>query len=116
MNSYFNEKSIQVKHTGSMSSFGIELSSRYGKAWEIVEILNFTIEVAQKDLQTYVESIFYDSNANLCTFEFSKDLEQYSDEAVSIQDCAKKTIAQFEMFGHVGLGVTLENIAGRRVL
>mgnify|MGYP001394145876 CR=1 FL=1 len=107
INPYFEEKSFQVEIDGRMSSFGITISSFYTKAWEIVEMLNFTIAVARLDLHKYVESVHYYSKSNVCTFVFSDDLEVYSHEAFQIQDCARQTIAQFEMFGCLDHGKTV---------
>lgn len=82
--------------------FGISIDSRYGKAHELAEMLNFTYEIAQENLEGAVRSIFYDSKADLCTFELNPDVEEHSDIAKHIFSAAEKTISQFELFGIVG--------------
>ena len=106
MEHYFGEKSHQVEY-GSMKSFGIEIDSRYSKAEEISEMLNFTTQLALQNIHLYVQSVFYDSNANLCTFIFSPELKKYSSEAQNIEKCALKTISQFDFFGSIGHGIPL---------
>ncbi len=104
---YFEEKAQQVD-VGAMKSFGIEIHSRYSKAWELAEMLNFTTELASENLHRYVQSVFYDSKANICFMEFNSNLEQGSDEAEAIKKCVKKTLIQFQFFDVIGHGEHLQ--------
>jgi len=121
--SYFKEKSSQVEIDGSMCSFGITIGSFHDKAWEIVEMLNFTIELARLELHEYVIYVEYYSKSQTCTFVFSDDLEIYNDaelgilsyEATKIKECAMKTIVQFEMFGGLDHGESTIPILSNRI-
>jgi len=109
---YFDEKIQQVEFKDGMKSFGIEIESRYEKAWEIAEMLNFTTNVAMHELHSYVESVYYDSKANICSFKLSSNLEQYSEAAEKIKLCARNTISQFEMFGYIDHGLEYKKEMG----
>ena len=94
---------------GSCIAFGISLDSRHSKAWELAEMLQFADELAKADLHNYVKSVFYDSNADLCQFEFSEEVEEFSPEEDLIKEIALRTISQFEWHGSVGHGDTMRN-------
>lgn len=73
--------------------------SRHFLDHEDKEMKNF-IEVASKrGLTSYVISLFYDSNACLCVFEFTDDIDQYDPSdpiALKLLEVATETISQFE--------------------
>jgi len=94
---------------GSCLAFGISLDSRHSKAWELAEMLLFTDELAKAGLQQYVKSVFYDSNADLCQFEFTDEVEEFSPIEDEIKEAALKTISQFEWHGSVDHGDTMRN-------
>jgi hypothetical protein len=96
---YFGEKSHEVE-VGTMKSFGITLSSRYHKASELSQMLNFTISLAKSDVHTLVESIFFDSKANFCSIELYKGMGEWEERRVDIQkvqQCANMTLEQFDI-------------------
>lgn len=99
---YFGEKGSQID--GSLTAFGIYLNSRYGKAREMAEMLNFAHRVARAGLHTLFEEIFYDSNADLCTFIFKNGKEPTGDAVEQIEAIASKTLAQYELLGDIGHG------------
>jgi hypothetical protein len=98
---FFDERTHQVQPS-EFSSFGINITSRYGQAWELVELLNFTQELAEKKLHSFIDGIFYDSKADICTFSVSKTLPKGISDA--ILKCALLHISQFEWEGIVHHG------------
>lgn len=109
MTEYFEEKSEQVS-PNSLTAFGIEISSRYGKANEIIEMINFSRLAAQGDVAHYVKSVFYDSKANICTFELVKSVKSFDPVAIPLKQAALEAIAQFDWFGSVEHGAPLDDV------
>ena len=103
MSSYFEEKSHQVI-CGPISACGINISSRYDKANEIIELIQFCQEVAKANLHKHIESIFYDSNACICCFEFKPTIYLGCEEERTLKEIALKIIRQFDWFGSVQHG------------
>ena len=103
MSSYFEEKSHQVI-CGPTSAFGINISSRYDKVHEIIELLQFCMKAAAANLHEYIESIDYDSNACLCIFQFKPTIYLGCEEEKALKVIALKTISQFDWFGSVQHG------------
>lgn len=101
--SYFDEKSHQLG-AGDCKAFGIQLVTRYAKAIEMAEMLNFARLVAQQRLHPFVEEVFYDSNACCCTFTLVPSLDPYSDAGEKIRQCALNSISQFDWNGTVHHG------------
>lgn len=97
---YFGEKAKQIS-CGSCVAFGIELSSRYNKAQEMIEMLSFALAAAKNGLHQEITSIFYDSNVCLCTFEFSHTIKSGSETERTLFRLADETISQFDWFGSV---------------
>lgn len=97
---FFEEKSHQLSVYG-MDAFSIPISSRYGRADELSEMLMFAKEVALLGLQGHVKNVFYDTPACLCVIELNDDTDWYYDEGRAIKACAEKTIAQFQWDGCV---------------
>lgn len=64
---WFFEKAEQV-NPPKLSAFGVTLSSRYGQAKELIEMLSFVQELAGKNKEQKVLAVFYDSKASLCSF------------------------------------------------
>ena len=87
-----------------LTAFGIDISSRHNKAKEIIELLQFSLEASKLNLHEYVLSIFYDSNACLCVFEFKPSLLLGSYEEQALHRIAIKTISQFDWFGSIEHG------------
>ena len=82
----------------------IVLISRHFLEWEEKELKDFEEIVYRRSLEKYVNQVFYDSNANLCCFEFSEEVEKYSPLADEFLEIALETISQFEWFGSVQHG------------
>lgn len=95
---YFEEKSVQVS-PGTLMAFGIKVWSRYGKAWELIEMLGLAQDLAEAGLHIYVREMFYDSQACICSFEFSGDIaDEVSDRILNL---ALERVDQFEFKGIV---------------
>ncbi|MGB3426132.1 MAG: hypothetical protein WBF84_12735 [Castellaniella sp.] len=97
---YFNEKDSQIS-VDSLQAFGIDLSTRYARAGEMAEMLEFAELVAEQGHHPMVTSAFYDSKAYICTFGLVEDLDPLSDTGEAIKQCAIKAISQFEWDGTV---------------
>ncbi|SOT93772.1 MULTISPECIES: hypothetical protein [Xanthomonas] len=96
--SYFEEKSEEIS-VNSMTSFGIGVITRYGKAWQMAEMLMFTSALSARGLHPLVSNVFYDSKSDCCSFEFSQEISP--DEKDGILACAEKHISQFDWDGYV---------------
>ncbi len=103
---YFGEKTHQVS-ADSLTAFGINLMTRYGKASELVEMINFAKLAAQHGLHTLVKEIFYDSQASLCTIELFDEGLWICEEGATLRECAAKSIRQFQWDGTVAHGLDL---------
>jgi hypothetical protein len=93
---FFDEKSIQVEPS-SLTAFGVDINSRYGKASELCEMLQFMQDIALNGAGHYIKSIFYDSKAALCFIEVHEDLVEQDDALTVIYDIAKKYICPFSI-------------------
>jgi len=85
--------------------FGINIWSRYDEDRELGEMLWFCKYLNKAGLTSYVDELFYDSKADLCSIKLMKldqeDIEtSYEVEAIRI--IAQLTIEQFEMNGVIG--------------
>jgi len=97
---YFDEKSHQVD-CGAIVAFGISVNSRYEKASEIIELINFAMMAVLLGVDNYIKEVFYDSKAYLCTIELEPCVQQYDIVSAEIFKAANKTISQFDWFGTV---------------
>ena len=88
----------------TLHAFDIQLCSRYSNASEMIEMLNFANKTAKAKLSHLVNAIFYDSKANICTFELSDQLKQGGVEEQALLKIAKSTISQFMWFGVIDHG------------
>lgn len=70
---YFDEKARQV-NPGKLVAFGIKIISRHSKASELIEMLSFAERAALDGVADAVQEIFYDSNAAICSFKFSREI------------------------------------------
>lgn len=98
---WFEEQVEQVS-PAVVVAFGIELLSRHGKAAELREMLAFAEAVAAKQAERYVSKVFYDSAANLCSFELAEVVQQFDPVGRVLWAAADSTIEQFEMFEVIG--------------
>jgi len=89
---YFDEKEGQIAPS-TLQAFGIEINSRYGKGYEIIEMINFAEKAAKCNICQYVKSIFYDTKANMCVFEFTQNLPTEINN--ELEQIALATIGQF---------------------
>lgn len=94
MNKWFEDKSSQIDHP-RIVSFGIEMETRYSRAMEMIEMLEFSYLAACENLNNFVSIVFYDSKADICTFVLSDHLVKYSKQDDTLLRIAKKTISQF---------------------
>lgn len=106
MADYFAEKAGQVE-PDTLIAFGITISSRYGKADELIEMLSFCQLVALANVAHYVKEVSYDSKACICSFTLVDSVVSGDPIATQIHSAAKQTIRQFELFGYVDHGADL---------
>ncbi|BCR05056.1 hypothetical protein DESUT3_21250 [Desulfuromonas versatilis] len=104
MKNWFDEKTGQVKPE-SFTAFDIAISSRYGKAYEIIEMLNFSQQISRKNMAHYVKSIFYDSKGCICNFELESTVINGGQISSQLLDIARNTISQFMWFDRVEVGL-----------
>ena len=100
MTDYFSEKATQVDPS-TLIAFGIEVDSRYGRASELIELINFAEACAQKNVAHYVKRAFYDSKACMCSFEIGSDVAEGDLVATAIFEAARQYIGQFMWFDDV---------------
>lgn len=91
---------------------GIPIASRYNNPREISEMVAFCDLLEQRGLSGHVRVVFYDSKADICTFEFSGPLRTFDGNepghlytlAHRILVVALETIYQFDWFGYAEHG------------
>ena len=91
---WFSEKGVQMQPE-SLTVFGIPISSRYGKVWEMMEMLGFAQVAASAGVAGYIASIFYDSKACLCTIELKEEARHNPDVQTAVQWCGERTLSLF---------------------
>lgn len=84
----------QVVPCGAVA-FGIQVDSRHGLAWELAELLQFAQALAERDVERYVVSALYDSNANLCEIELAPNVRVTDPVGLVIREAAAETLTQF---------------------
>lgn len=104
MPDYFAEKASQVD-PDTLTAFGITISSRYGKADEIIEMLGFCRVMAVDGVSHLVKEVFYDSKADICSITFVESVGKASEVVMLARAAAKRTIRQFEIFGYIDHGM-----------
>lgn len=93
---YFLEKAQQIEPS-SLEAFGIKLSSRYGKAHELIEMIEFAKVIANDRGSQYIKEVFYDSKASMCRIELHPAI--HANHPIG-QKAAKKSISCFELFDY----------------
>lgn len=93
----FADKGRQVV-PDTITAFGIHLSSRHGKVYEVIDMLGFATEAAKGALAHYVRAVNYDSNACVCSFELDKSVVKGSEIELELFRVAKSTIPHFYWF------------------
>ncbi|HFG2491827.1 hypothetical protein OW666_11500 [Acinetobacter baumannii] len=110
MSGMFNvHKTPEIKNEISSGEFetifNINIWSRYDDDRELGEMLWFCKYIDKAGLTSYIEELFYDSKADICSIKLIKleeeDIaESYEIEAIRV--IAQLTIDQFEINGVVG--------------
>lgn len=88
----FDDKAPQLNH-GTLVAFGMKLTSRYSKVDEMREMLHFAQLAALASAATFVQSVFYDSKADICSFELVSGLDGEAEQ--ELLRCAKASVSQF---------------------
>lgn len=91
-------------------AYGIIITSRDEHDRDIKEMLSFAEMAYQRSLAPYVRSLFYDSNSCCCYFELADEVEPYGPIANELLEIALETIGQFEWFGYLQHGKSLNDI------
>jgi hypothetical protein len=91
----FDEKGHQIS-VSTLDAFGIELTTRYNKCSEMIEMLCFAQGAAMCGGAPHIKSLFYDSKSNCCYIESHQKLDATADR--ELLEVAKQTITQFEWF------------------
>ena len=105
-NPWFKDKAHQV-FPASITAFGIHLDSRYGKANELSEMLNFAQRLALSGLEGVLERVEYDSKAATCSFDFNSGFSKDDSRAAQVLEIALKTVSNFDWFGEDMFGFAL---------
>jgi len=103
MKDWFAEKTQQL-NPSEVIAFGVTLSSRHGKVYEMMEMLKFAELIAQDKIAHCVEELSYDSKACVCTFVLAASVKKGDVVANKLFETAKKAISQFEWFGIIEHG------------
>ncbi len=106
MNDYFGEKSRQVEPS-ALTAFGIEISSRYAQAHELIELMQFAKLAASKKVAHYIKSAWYDSKSGCCTLELDPSVQKGDAVASAVYDAAIESIGYFDWFGSPEYGGAL---------
>lgn len=101
---YFEEKSQQVFYQGKLKSFGITINSRYDRAKEIIEMINFTYLLARYQIEHLVKDIYYESGSCLCTFTLCDSVQEFDESYTLIAKAASKTISQYQLYDYIDHG------------
>lgn len=83
---------------------GIEIISRRQVESQLREMVSFCELAHEKGLSHFITSMIYCSNSDCCSFEFSDEVQQYSEIANKIHQVARETIGQFDWFGSTDHG------------
>lgn len=84
--------------------FGINIWSRYDDDTELFQMLQFCKYVNKIGLTDWLDEVFYDSKASICSIKLV-DIDENSNcsyEIEAIRTMALLTIEQFELQGYVG--------------
>lgn len=94
MTSFFDEKAQQV-YPNRLDAFGISVESRHGKASELMEMMAFAQQAALAGVADTVKELWYDSNAAICSFTFSRELTLDDPMEPALFEIAMKTLSHF---------------------
>lgn len=105
---WFKDKKHQVTPS-SLTAFGIHLDSRYGKASELAEMLNFSQKLAAARIESIIERVEYDSKAAICSFDFISEFSAADPRAAQVLEIALETLSHFDWFGEDRFGFGLRD-------
>jgi|15BtaG_2_1085339.scaffolds.fasta_scaffold00129_8 hypothetical protein len=94
---YGREKEAQVIPS-TLTAFGIELTSRYGSACDLIQMIKFAADCYRKKVNIYVKSVFENGQCGVTTFELDDRLVADSPVSNLILVAAKTHIGQFDWF------------------
>ncbi|MBA2672621.1 hypothetical protein [Ramlibacter sp.] len=101
----WSEEKVRQLDTGSMTAFGIRITSRHAYAQEMIELIGFAREACRANVNMYVTEAFYDSGSSCCNFTFSAALDSAGESArQAVLAAARETISQFDWFGAIQHG------------
>ena len=93
----FSDKAHQIQPS-QFSAFGIEIGSRYGKCYEIIQMLQFAQAAAGASVAHYVKGVDYDSKASICAFVLDDAVVKGAEVERALFAIAKATISHFYWF------------------
>jgi hypothetical protein len=85
---------------------GVPYLSRYGYVEEVLEMERFLDAIAAEQLEGYVLSLYYDSNASFCDIETVEGLTANDPDGVRLTQAAVGHLSQFHLFGVAGHGAS----------
>ena len=95
MADYFDDKSFQIS-PHKFVAFGIDITSRHGKASEVIEMISFARDAALSGVNDLIDEVFYDSVSCLCTITLVEDAENSGSSGEKLLAAAMKTLSQFQ--------------------
>ncbi|QKE37401.1 MAG: hypothetical protein HO273_00540 [Ferrovum myxofaciens] len=106
----------QAQPMDALTVHGVSIISRYNNPREIDEMTKFCELLVQRGLIDHIDSVFYDTGANLCSFQFKwKTLVETDAVAQDIKQAALETIYQFDWFGWAEHGKPCDDDTERMV-
>ena len=103
MNEYFMNYP-QIK-PNTINVFGINITSTKGMAWEILEMINFSIAAVGRNVAPFVTSVTYDSQAGICSFDILDTVKMGDPVWCQIELAAHFNISRYEWFGSLEDGL-----------
>ncbi|MCH7357439.1 hypothetical protein MMP61_18010 [Acinetobacter sp. NIPH 1958] len=104
VNTALPEITKQISKGEFETIFGINIWSRYDDDTELFQMLQFCKYVNKIGLTDWLDEVFYDSKASICSIKLV-DIDENSNcsyEIEAIRTMALLTIEQFELQGYVG--------------
>lgn len=83
----------------------VEIWSRHGYLYEMLEMINFVKYLNEDNITKHVKTVFYDSKVSICYFDLDEKVEQDQALANRVLFAAKNTISQFNWFDCIDHGV-----------
>lgn len=79
----------------AMTAFGIEVSTRYGKCYELEEMLAFCRRCADAGAATFVTQVFYDSKACIANITFQPEAVNNHTIVHAVEEIADAVFSQY---------------------